>query len=162
QQLAQARRDVGLEAAPARAADQRLVDLQLDAAIARLRMPLAQPGRETVAVAAVRIVVPQPQRRIEAVQDRSPFPAQRLLALALAVVEEADLRVAHLAVELGREAVHGDVHDGAARRGRRGGALDGLAMRPPPALEDLFALLQRQALGEARPDARVGRRAVGL
>ena len=57
--LAQAFRDVLLEAAPARRADERLVDLELDAEVARLRMPSPQPGGESVRGAAVWIVVAQ-------------------------------------------------------------------------------------------------------
>src|SRR5215831_12844653 len=85
QQLFEARGDVLLEAPPALCADEPLVDLELDAAVARFGVPLAQPGREPVAVAAVRIVVAQAQRGIELLQDRRPLPAQRGLALLRAV-----------------------------------------------------------------------------
>ena len=64
-ELAQALPRRALENGANLRADERLVDLELDAEVARLRMPLPQPGRQAVGRAAVRVVVAHAQARIE-------------------------------------------------------------------------------------------------
>ena len=110
------RRPAGLDVA--------LVDLELDADVALRRVPAPhRPGVTPSLCAEVGIVAAQPQRRVGAPAAHSSQAAREChLARPTRVVEHADVGGAHVAVQLGREAVRRDVDDAVAGVADRRGA----------------------------------------
>jgi len=91
-----------------------LVDLELDADVAGGWEPAPEVGRQPVRLAGVGIVAPDAERRVGGGERSMPAVGEGALRPSRRVVQQPDVGVAPLAVQLGREAVRGDVNDATA------------------------------------------------
>ncbi len=116
---------------PRRRPRKRLADLEFDAQIAVAVEAPAQQRRQPVAAATIGIVAPQTQCGRPDLQRRHPSVRECPLLRAAGVVQPADVRIAHHAVEHRREAVRGDVqHPTAGCDARSDVAFDRIAVWP--------------------------------
>src|SRR4029079_16562425 len=76
-----------------------LIDLELDAAVARIVEQRAQVARQSIRLAAIGIVATRRPLRQPMRKRALPGAAQRALPFARWVIEEADIGAAHVAVK---------------------------------------------------------------
>ena len=129
------------ERPPAAAAGVLLIHLELHADVTARGVAPPQVRDERVRDAEIRIVAPQHERRRRRVQRGVPRLDEPHLAGLPRIVEEADVAIAHLAAQLGREAVRRHVQHRLARvDGARDRALDRGAIGPVVRRERRLAL----------------------
>ncbi len=86
-----------------------LVYLELDPEVTCGRELASEAGCKAIAIAAVRVIAADPKLRFHGFERLLPSRTHLLLEFASRIVQQANVRVSHFAVERRCEAVHPDV-----------------------------------------------------